>query len=34
MLRCFYTAGTGMLVQRDRMDVLANNLTNVDTTAV
>jgi len=33
MLRCFYTAGTGMLVQRDRMDVLANNLTNVDTTA-
>ena len=33
MLRCFYTAGTGMLVQRDRMEVLANNLTNVDTTA-
>ncbi len=33
MLRCFYTAGTGMLVQRDRMDVLANNLTNADTTA-
>lgn len=33
MVRCFYTAGTGMLVQRDRMDVLANNLTNVDTTA-
>jgi len=33
MIRCFYTAGTGMLVQRDRMDVLANNLTNVDTTA-
>lgn len=32
MIRCFYTAGTGMLVQRDRMDVLANNLTNVDTT--
>lgn len=32
MLRCFYTAGTGMLVQRDRMDVLANNLTNVETT--
>lgn len=31
MLRCFYTAGTGMLVQRDRMEVLANNLTNVDT---
>ncbi len=33
MLRCFYTACTGMLVQRDRMEVLANNLTNVDTTA-
>ena len=33
MLRCFYTAGTGMLVQKDRMDVLANNLTNVETTA-
>ena len=32
MLRCFYTAGTGMLAQRDRMDVLANNLTNVETT--
>ena len=32
MLRCFYTASTGMLVQRDRMEVLANNLTNVDTT--
>jgi len=31
MLRCFYTAGTGMMVQRDRMDVLANNLTNVET---
>ncbi len=31
MLRCFYTAGSGMLVQRDRMEVLANNLTNVDT---
>lgn len=33
MIRCFYTAGTGMLVQRDRMDVLCNNLINVDTTA-
>jgi flagellar basal-body rod protein FlgF len=32
MLRCFYTAGSGMLVQRDRMEVLSNNLTNVDTT--
>ena len=31
MLRCFYTASTGMMVQRDRMEVLANNLTNVDT---
>ncbi len=33
MLRCYYTAATGMLVQRDRMEVLANNLTNVETTA-
>lgn len=33
MLRCYYTAGTGMLVQRDKMEVLANNLTNVETTA-
>lgn len=32
MLRSFYTAGTGMLTQRDRMDVLTNNLTNADTT--
>lgn len=31
MLRCFYTAASGMLVQRDRMEVLSNNLTNVDT---
>ncbi len=31
MLRCFYTAGTGMLVQRDKMDVLTNNLINADT---
>jgi flagellar basal-body rod protein FlgF len=33
MLRCYYTAGTGMLAQRDRMEVLSNNLTNVETTA-
>lgn len=32
MLRGFYSAGTGMLVQRDRMEVVANNLINVDTT--
>ncbi len=32
MIRSFYTAGTGMLTQRDRMDVLTNNLTNADTT--
>ncbi len=32
MLRSFYTAGTGMLTQRDRMEVLTNNLTNADTT--
>jgi flagellar basal-body rod protein FlgF len=31
MLRSFYTAGTGMLTQRDRMEVLTNNLTNADT---
>lgn len=33
MLRCFDTAVTGMVVQRDRMDVITNNLTNADTTA-
>lgn len=33
MLRGFYTAGTGMLTQRDRMDVITSNLTNADTTA-
>jgi len=33
MIRSFYTAGTGMLVQRDRMDVVSSNLTNVETTA-
>jgi flagellar basal-body rod protein FlgG len=31
MLRSFYAAGTGMLTQRDRMEVLTNNLTNADT---
>lgn len=31
MLRSFYTAGTGMLTQRDKMEVLTNNLTNADT---
>jgi flagellar basal-body rod protein FlgF len=33
MLRGFDTAVTGMLVQRQRMDVITNNLTNADTTA-
>ncbi|MDD5017606.1 MAG: flagellar basal-body rod protein FlgF [Eubacteriales bacterium] len=32
MLRSFYIAGTGMLVQREKMDVLTNNITNIDTT--
>ncbi|MGI6192280.1 MAG: flagellar basal-body rod protein FlgF [Christensenellales bacterium] len=32
MIRSFYTAGSAMLVQRDRMDVLSSNLTNVETT--
>ncbi len=32
MLRSFYIAGTGMLTQRAKMDVIINNLTNVDTT--
>lgn len=31
MQRGLYAAGTGMLVQRSRMDVLTNNITNVDT---
>ncbi len=32
MIRSFYIAGTAMATQADRMDVLTNNLTNVDTT--
>lgn len=32
MLRSFYIAGTGMLTQRSKMDVIINNITNVDTT--
>lgn len=32
MLRSFYIAGTGMLVQREKMDVLTNNIVNIDTT--
>lgn len=32
MLRCLYIAGTGMLVQRKKMDVLTNNITNAETT--
>ncbi len=32
MIRGLYLAGTGMLVQRNKMDVITNNLSNVDTT--
>lgn len=32
MLRSFYIAGTGMLAQRAKMNVLTNNITNIDTT--
>lgn len=32
MLRSFYIAGTGMLTQREKMDIVTNNITNVDTT--
>ncbi|MBD5559253.1 MAG: flagellar basal-body rod protein FlgF [Clostridia bacterium] len=32
MLRSFYIAGTGMLTQRQKMDVIINNVTNTDTT--
>lgn len=31
MLRSLYTAATGMMTQRTRMDAVTNNLTNVDT---
>ncbi|MBQ9625468.1 MAG: flagellar basal-body rod protein FlgF [Clostridia bacterium] len=31
MLRSLYTATTGMIVQRNKMDNLTNNITNVDT---
>jgi len=33
MIRGFYNAATGMLVQRCRMDVITNNLVNAETTA-
>lgn len=32
MIRSFYIAGSAMATQADRMDVLTNNITNVDTT--
>ncbi len=32
MIRSFYIAGTAMTTQADKLDVLTNNLTNVDTT--
>ncbi len=31
MLRSLYTAATGMLVQRKKMDVITNNITNIET---
>ncbi|MCK5129293.1 MAG: flagellar hook-basal body complex protein [Clostridiales bacterium] len=31
MLRCLYMAGTSMLVQRKKLDVLTNNITNIET---
>ncbi|NCB30739.1 MAG: flagellar basal-body rod protein FlgF [Clostridia bacterium] len=31
MVRGLYLAGTGMLVQRSKMDVITNNISNVDT---
>lgn len=31
MLRSLYTAGTGMITQRAKMDVIINNITNMDT---
>lgn len=31
MLRGFYLAGTGMLVERARMNIIGNNITNTDT---
>ncbi|MDO5111903.1 MAG: flagellar basal-body rod protein FlgF [Clostridia bacterium] len=31
MIRGLYIAGTGMLTQRNKMDVITNNLTNADT---
>ncbi len=32
MIRGLYTSATGMMVQRNRMDVLTNNIVNVETT--
>jgi flagellar basal-body rod protein FlgG len=31
MIRSFYIAGTGMMTQRSKMDVIINNVTNIDT---
>ena len=33
MVRGLYTAGTGMLLQRRRMETITNNITNAETTA-
>jgi flagellar basal-body rod protein FlgF len=32
MLRSLYIASTGMLAQREKMDIVTNNIVNVDTT--
>jgi len=32
MIRGLYTSATGMMVQRNRMDVLTNNIVNIETT--
>lgn len=32
MIRSFYIAGTGMMTQRNKMDVIINNISNLDTT--
>ena len=32
MVRGLYTAGTGMLTQRNKINVIANNVANVETT--
>ncbi|HPO61346.1 MAG TPA: flagellar basal body protein, partial [Exilispira sp.] len=33
MVRGLYTAAAGMIVQNERIDIIANNLANVNTTS-